>query len=122
MAVPRWMAHVNKRVFNPIELRKAKRPVLTHVGRTSGSTYRTPMDAHPIDDGFLFFAMYTSRSDWVRNVLAAGSATVTAEGIDTHLVNPRLVSEDEARALLPDTTPLRPGKVKGIEYLRMDVA
>ena len=43
MPFPRWLAHVNKRVFNPIEERRGARPVLIHTGRSSGRTYRTPL-------------------------------------------------------------------------------
>ncbi|MFB9301312.1 hypothetical protein [Kibdelosporangium philippinense] len=55
---------MNKRVFNPGAIARGKRPVLTHIGRTSGTTYRTPLDAHPVDGGYLFILVYGSRSDW----------------------------------------------------------
>ncbi len=76
MPMPRWVARINKRVFNPMELRRGVRPVLTHVGRSSGKTYRTPLDAHLIEGGYIFIVMYGSDSDWVQNVLAAGAATL----------------------------------------------
>ena len=44
MPLPRWLAHINKRVFNPMEVRRGARPVLIHTGRSSGKTYRTPLD------------------------------------------------------------------------------
>lgn len=31
--LPRWLAQLNKRVFNPREIRRGTRPVLVHVGR-----------------------------------------------------------------------------------------
>ncbi|GAB1511362.1 PNPOx family protein [Actinophytocola sp. KF-1] len=45
-----------------------KRPVLTHVGRRSGRTYRTPLDAHPVEGGYVFVLVYGPGSDWARNV------------------------------------------------------
>jgi hypothetical protein len=54
MPMPRWWGHLNKRVFNPRAIASGKWPVLTHVGRTSGQTYHTPLDAHPVDNGYLF--------------------------------------------------------------------
>jgi hypothetical protein len=30
MPLPRWLAHINKRVLNPIEVRRGARPVLIH--------------------------------------------------------------------------------------------
>lgn len=76
MPMPRWWARINTYTFNPRELKKGFRPVLIHVGRTSGREYRTPLDAHSVDGGFLFIPMYGVNSDWGRNVLAAGSARV----------------------------------------------
>jgi hypothetical protein len=46
MPYPRWLAKVNKRVFNPREVRKGERPVAIHVGRSSGTVHQTPLDAH----------------------------------------------------------------------------
>lgn len=121
MPVWKWVARVNKRVFNKIEVKRGVRPVLTHVGRSSGKTYRTPLDAHPVDGGFMFILMYGSDSDWVRNVLAAGTATLRIGGEEVDLVSPRLVSEDLAWERLPETAKPPPGWLKVTEYLQMDV-
>jgi deazaflavin-dependent oxidoreductase (nitroreductase family) len=120
--MPRWWGQINKRVFNPRELRRGVRPVLTHVGRVSGTTYRTPLDAHPVDGGYLFVLVYGSGSDWVRNVLAAGRARLTVDGEDVELVAPRLVDEAEAWHALPATVPRPPRVLRITEYLRMDRA
>ncbi len=121
MPVPRWVAQVNKRVFNPLELRRGVRPVLTHVGRSSGKTYRTPLDAHPVDGGYIFIVMYGSDSDWVQNVLAAGAVTLEIDGDEFELVSPRLVSKEVAWQLLSATTKAPPEYLRVTEYLRMDV-
>ena len=122
MPMPRWWTQINKRVFNPRELERGVRPVLTHVGRTSGETYRTPLDAHPVDGGYLFILVYGSKSDWVRNVLAAGRARLTIDGEEIDLATPRLVDEDEAWQTLPDTVKRPPRLLRITEYLRMDFA
>lgn len=122
MPMPRWWGQINKRVFNPRELERGVRPVLTHVGRTSGETYRTPLDAHPVDGGYLFILVYGSKSDWVRNVLAAGHARLTIDGEEIDLTTPRLVDEDEAWQALPDTVKRPPRLLRITEYLRMDFA
>jgi deazaflavin-dependent oxidoreductase (nitroreductase family) len=121
MPMPRWWGQINKRVFNPRELERGMRPVVTHVGRTSGRTYRTPLDAHPVDGGYLFVLVYGSKSDWVRNVLAAGHADLTIDGEDVGLTTPRLVGEDEALAALPPSVKRPPRLLRITEYLRMDV-
>jgi deazaflavin-dependent oxidoreductase (nitroreductase family) len=117
-----WVAEVNKRVFNPMERRRGKRPVITHVGRSSGRTYHTPLDAHPVEGGFIFILMYGSQSDWVRNVLSAGEARLINDGVVHRLVTPRIITHDEARKQLPDTLKAPPGFFNVTEYLRMDLA
>lgn len=122
MPLPRWIARINRRVFNPREVRRGERPVITHLGRSSGRSYQTPLDAHPIEGGYAFFPMYGSRSDWVRNVLAAGSARLTVDGREVELANPRVVGWDELRELLaPDVKP-PPGWARVTDFLRMDLA
>lgn len=122
MPVPKWVAQVNKRLFNKIERKRGKRPVITHVGRVSGKTYHTPLDAHRTDDGFIFILMYGSDSDWVRNVLAAGTARLQAGGEEFELVSPRVITKETAWEQMPTKAKPPPGFLKVTEYLRMDLA
>ena len=121
MPMPKWWGHVNKRLFNPRAIARGKWPVLTHVGRVSGETYHTPLDAHPVEGGYLFVLVYGSRSDWVRNVLAAGRARLRIGGGDVELAAPRLVGEDEAFGALPEGVTRPPKLLRVTEFLRMDV-
>ena len=121
MPMPRWVALFNKRTFNKVELKRGVRPVLTHVGRSSGKTYRTPLDAHPVDDGYLFILVYGSGSDWVKNVLAAGTAGLKIGGDEFELVSPRLVTKDVAWQQLPATTKAPPDFMRVTELLQMDI-
>lgn len=120
MPLPRLLAEINKRVFNPREIRRGVRPVLTHVGRASGKTYHTPLEAFPVGGGYLFIVMYGSGSDWVRNVLASGRATLRIEGREIELDNPRVLTGEEAWQLLPPDTKRPPGFMRVTELLRMD--
>lgn len=119
--MPRWWTQVNKRVFNPAELRRGVRPVLTHVGRSSGTSYRTPLDAHAVDGGYVFVLVYGSRSDWVRNTLAAGHARLTVEGRELALTAPRVIGADEAWEAIGEGPKRPPGWLRIGEYLRMDL-
>ena len=119
MPYPRWLARINKRVFNPRQVKKGKYPVVTHVGRSSGTTYRTPLDAFPTGTGFVLVARYGPESDWVRNVLVAGTAVLRLEGRDWDLVSPRLVGLDEALAALVSAEPPR-DFTKAEDFLLMD--
>ena len=58
MPYPRWLAKINKRVFNPKAIRKGDYPVITHVGRTSGRSYQTPLDAYPTKTGYVTVVRY----------------------------------------------------------------
>jgi len=122
MPMPLWWGHVNKRIFNPRELRKGQRPVIEHVGRSSGKPYRTPLDAHEVEGGFIFILVYGSGSDWVQNTLAAGNAQLTKDGKQFELTNPRIVDTDAAWSQLPPDTGAPPGFLNVGEYLQMDHA
>jgi len=121
MPVPMWIAQINKRVLNPRELKKGARPVLIHVGRSSGRTYQTPLDAHPIEGGYIFIVMYGATSDWVQNVLASHGATLRIDGEDHELDSPRIISKVDAFRILPEGTKPPAEFLKVTEYLQMDV-
>ncbi len=122
MPMPLWWGQVNKRIFNPRELRRGKRPVLAHVGRASGRTYHTPLDAHRVEGGYIFILVYGARSDWVRNVLQAGHARLLIDGDEINLARPRVIGEHEAWQAIPETVKAPPRLLRISEYLRMDLA
>jgi deazaflavin-dependent oxidoreductase (nitroreductase family) len=121
MPLPRWLARINKRVVNPGEIRRGVRPVLIHVGRSSGRTYRTPLDAHPVLDGYLFIPLYGPRTDWVRNVLAAGTARLSIGGEEMRLASPRMVRKKDVWPLLLAGTKTPIGVSEETGLLRMDL-
>ena len=122
MPMPGWFGHINKRLFNPRAIAGGKWPVLVHVGRVSGATYRTPLDAFPVEGGYVFVLVYGSRSDWVRNILSAGSALLRVDGNEVELTAPRVVGEAEAFRALPDSVARPPKLLRITEFLRMDLS
>ncbi len=121
MSLPKWLGRINKRIFNPLEIRRGKRPVLTHVGRRSGNLYKTPLDAHSVENGYVFIVNYGVGCDWVQNILAAGKAGLTIGDQTYDLERPRLISNEEAARSLPPGTK-RPPAFLGIDdYLRMNL-
>jgi deazaflavin-dependent oxidoreductase (nitroreductase family) len=120
MPIPKWVAVMNRRFLNPRELKRGVRPVLTNVGRSSGKTYRTPLDAHRVDGGFIFIVLYGPDSDWVQNVLASGTASVAIDGAEFDLISPRLISKQDASQLLAETTKAPADFWKVSDYLHMD--
>jgi deazaflavin-dependent oxidoreductase (nitroreductase family) len=104
---PRGLAVIrrfNRRFTNRGTMRDAGEPgsssaVIRHVGRTSGKPYATPIGALPMDDNFLVYLPYGHGVDWLRNILAAGSAELLVEG-RTYLVTPELVGQAEVLSYL----------------------
>ena len=97
---------MNRSVANPRQMRSAgtqgaHASVIKHVGRTSGRPYETPVGAIPTDDGFLIALPYGTRADWLKNVLASGSATIVHEGITHRVAQPELVATADAAPELP---------------------
>jgi deazaflavin-dependent oxidoreductase (nitroreductase family) len=87
---------LSKRWMNPAQLRTAGQPgayagIVRHRGRRSGRVYETPVGIVAVADGFLVALPYGAGTQWLRNVLAAGEATVVVDGA-THAVDrPELV-------------------------------
>lgn len=73
--------------------------IVRHVGRTSGRPYETPVQAVPTAEGFVIALPYGPNTDWLKNVLVRGSATIVHEG-DTYLVDrPEIVPTSVAAPL-----------------------
>lgn len=97
---------MNRAVTNPHMLRtagqrEAPAAVVHHVGRVSGRSYRTPVVAVPAPEGLLIALPYGRGADWVRNVLAAGSATIEHEGRTIPVHGPELVPAGDANPFFP---------------------
>ena len=75
--------------------------IVAHKGRRSGKEYRTPIMAFRSPTGFAIALTYGPETDWVRNVLAAGTCTLEYRGEALPLTDPRLVHAAEVRAVLP---------------------
>jgi deazaflavin-dependent oxidoreductase (nitroreductase family) len=99
---------MNRSFTNPRVLRTAGTPgasagVIHHVGRRSGQEYRTPVGPFPTADGYVVALPYGPGTDWVQNVLAAGSATLVHEGETIAVERPEVVRTSAVVAHLPDS-------------------
>jgi deazaflavin-dependent oxidoreductase (nitroreductase family) len=97
LPIPRSIADFNRRFTNKLTRRLAGRlpwfGIVTHVGRRSGRTFRTPVNVFPTDGEYTIALTYGSESDWVTNVLAANSCELETRGRRVHLVNPRIATD-----------------------------
>ena len=89
-----WMI---KKVMNPVQMRSAGTPgayasIVRHRGRISGAEYETPVGVVADGDAFLVALPYGTRAQWLRNVLAAGSATLVHEGNTYQVDRPELIA------------------------------
>lgn len=94
MPGPKWLARFNKRVTNrilgPPSTLLPGMGVVFHLGRKSGQVYRAPVLVFRDGDEYVIALTYTSDTDWVKNVLAAGGCGFLTKGRMLTLVEPRL--------------------------------
>jgi deazaflavin-dependent oxidoreductase (nitroreductase family) len=92
--------------------------ILTHIGRKSGKTYRTPINVFRRGEFYLFALTYGSDVQWVKNIMTAGGCWMRIGGRDVRLVEPELIIDPELRTM---PLPLRiVGKLNRVtEFLRM---
>jgi deazaflavin-dependent oxidoreductase (nitroreductase family) len=104
----RWLAKINIVFTNRVtSLFAGWLPgfgILTHVGRKSGKVYRTPVNVFRTPSGFIIALTYSSQSEWVKNVLAAGGCELKTRGKKYQLSAPKVV-RDPTRRRFP--TPVR---------------
>jgi deazaflavin-dependent oxidoreductase (nitroreductase family) len=64
--------------------------VIKHRGRSSGKPYETIVTAYR-KGNVLAIGLAHGKTDWVKNVLAAGEADVHFIRKDVHIINPRVL-------------------------------
>jgi deazaflavin-dependent oxidoreductase (nitroreductase family) len=98
----------NHAVTNRLTVRKAGSPgsanaIIRHVGRSSGQAFETPIGPFPTAGGFLVALPYGTRADWLRNVLAAGRATLVFDGETVEVDAPEVVAVADVLDELPES-------------------
>ena len=89
-------------VLNPLVRRVAGRrhvgwaAQVRHRGRRSGRAYVTPAGARVHDDAVWIPLTFGTRSDWCRNVVAAGGCTVRWKGTDYVATRPLIIATGTA--------------------------
>jgi deazaflavin-dependent oxidoreductase (nitroreductase family) len=71
--------------------------VIHHRGRRSGKEFLTPVVVRPTRDGFIVPMPWGEKTDWFRNVRAAGGCLIRWKGRDYALVRPEVI--DSAMAI-----------------------
>jgi deazaflavin-dependent oxidoreductase (nitroreductase family) len=115
------LIRLQRAILNPRQMRSAGSPgayasVIRHRGRTSGRPYETPVGVVAADDGFLIALMYGSRTNWLQNVLASGSATIVHEGQTYAVDQPEIIPMPAVAARFASSDQ------QGFRVLRVDQA
>jgi deazaflavin-dependent oxidoreductase (nitroreductase family) len=74
--------------------------IVKHRGRTSGKSYETIVTAYRKGD-LVAILLAHGKTNWVKNVLAAGEADLHLSRRDVHLTNPRIVPAGTDDPTLP---------------------
>ncbi|MHA3022046.1 nitroreductase family deazaflavin-dependent oxidoreductase [Mycobacterium sp. BMJ-28] len=94
MLVPPALENFQIRFINPVIAPLAKRlpgfTVVKHRGRKSGTPYETTVTSFR-KGNILAIGLIHGKTNWVKNVLAAGGADVHLFSGDIHITNPRVL-------------------------------
>lgn len=115
------LIRLQRAFINPRQMRSAGTPgayasVIRHRGRTSGRLYETPVGAVATEEGFVIALVYGSRTSWLQNVLARGSATIVHEGQTYEVDQPEIVPIGSVAARFTA------GDQRGFRWLAVDQA
>ena len=104
MIFPPWFESLQIKYINPLLRPLSKRMpglgVIKHRGRTSGKQYETIVT--PYRKGqVLAIGLAHGKTNWVKNVLAAGEADIQIGKKTLHLIDPRVLPAGTVDASLP---------------------
>jgi deazaflavin-dependent oxidoreductase (nitroreductase family) len=100
VAVENFQVKYVNRLIKPVAKFLPGFSTITHRGRKSGKPYKTVVTAFRKGDT-IAIALGHGKTDWVKNVLAAGEAELHLGRRDLHLVNPRIVPAGSGADGLP---------------------
>ncbi|WP_375481919.1 nitroreductase family deazaflavin-dependent oxidoreductase [uncultured Mycobacterium sp.] len=96
-----------------------------HVGRRSGKSYVTPVNARVNGDTAVVPLTFGNQSDWVRNVYAARYCWIRVSGKYHHAVRPQLVNWADAKPLVRAMfNPLQRMALRSLgikQFMRLDI-
>ena len=103
MHLSRRVARFNRLINNPIQGVYAwllpPWAVIVHRGRRSGRQYQTPVLAFKSDARIVIALLYGERSEWLRNLRAAGGGYLIRGGRTIKVGEPRVIDTDDASQL-----------------------
>lgn len=123
MRFPPWFENLQIKYINPVAVPLARFmpgvTVISHRGRKTGRRLQTAVSAYR-KGGTVAIMLAHGKTNWVKNVLAAGEADIRLGGRDVHLVNPRIVPAGQDDPSLPRMA--RMAAQRGVGVFVADVA
>ena len=114
MIFPPAVENIQVKYFNPMIKPFARflpgMATIKHRGRKSGKPYETIVTAYR-KGNVVAIALGHGKTDWVKNVLAAGEADLHFIRRDVHLVNPRIVPAGGDATRLPSMARMQAKRV-----------
>ena len=105
MPFPKLLARFNKYVINRFILLFAgwipPFAIITHRGRVSDRSYRTPILAFPYNENFIFALTYGRDVDWVKNLLAYEKGSIKYNGSEILLYRFQFIPFNEVKDVFP---------------------
>ena len=96
--------------------------LVVHRGRRSGRTYQTPVNTFPTENGYIIALTYgAEKTEWVKNVVAAGGCEVRTGGRSYQADSPR-VYHDETRAGIRPLERRVLGLIGAADFLSLTIA
>lgn len=114
MVFPPWFENLQVKYLNRMTKPFARimpgMATIKHRGRKSGKPYETIVTAYRKGD-VVAIALGHGKTDWVKNVLAAGEADLHLIRRDLHLINPRIVPAGGSAEGLPMMARMQVGRM-----------
>jgi len=88
--VDRWQAKYMNPLVRPMARYLPAFAVVEHRGRKSGTPYKTVVNAYRKGD-LVAVLLGHGKTDWVKNVVAAGEAQLQVRGREVHITDPRVL-------------------------------
>jgi deazaflavin-dependent oxidoreductase (nitroreductase family) len=123
MKFPVWLENFQIKYINPVAVPLARVmpgiTVISHRGRTSGRHLETAVSAYRKGDTVAIMLAH-GKTNWVKNILAAGEADIRLGRREVHLINPRIVPAGTDDPSLPRMA--RIAARRGIGVFLADIA